>query len=63
MEADVTILENFLEIYEKIKFFLMPIFKIYVTKKNLKGERGIVWVMQEGETLREFIEKNGLKEN
>ena len=41
----------------------MPVFKIYVTKRNFKGERGIVWVMQEGETLREFIEKNGLAEN
>jgi hypothetical protein len=37
----------------------MPVYKIFITKPDFFGNRGIVWVMQEGETLKNYLAKNG----
>jgi hypothetical protein len=41
----------------------MPVYKVFITKADFFGNQGIIWVMQEGETLKSYIEKNKTKEN
>jgi hypothetical protein len=60
---EVESLEEFLQTYENLLFFTMPVYKVFITKADFFGNQGIIWVMQEGETLKSYIENNKTKEN
>jgi uncharacterized membrane protein len=43
-ENGVEALDKFMTRYENLMFFVLPFYKVYKTKKDLFGRRGLVWL-------------------